>query len=146
MAEIEWFLALTDASIGRPLEQRFNVAPTVQVPIIFQGEAGMETTGTDANRRRLASPIDWSMNGSSGRGGYGVQRIREFHNEPVFCRSAFPERTHPMAIINGTEKDDELTMTRPVERAGTTCSLRPHYPGGAAGNDIFEWTTGNWLV
>ncbi len=39
MAEMERYWELTNAQIRNPLEQRFNVAPTVQVPIIFQGDA-----------------------------------------------------------------------------------------------------------
>jgi putative SOS response-associated peptidase YedK len=42
MAEMERFWALTNAQIHNPLEQRFNVAPTTFVPIIYQAPRGIE--------------------------------------------------------------------------------------------------------
>jgi putative SOS response-associated peptidase YedK len=41
-AEIERYWELTDAQIGNPLQQRFNVAPTTLVPVVYQGEHGVE--------------------------------------------------------------------------------------------------------
>ena len=58
MAEMERIWALTDAQIRNPLVQRFNVAPTVQVRIIFQSKCGLQQ---DSARWGLI-PIWWDKN------------------------------------------------------------------------------------
>lgn len=40
-AEMERYWALTAAQIRNPLAQRFNIAPTVSVPILFQEDGGL---------------------------------------------------------------------------------------------------------
>lgn len=41
-AEMERYWELTDAQIRNPLAQRFNVAPTTTVPIIYRAVDGLE--------------------------------------------------------------------------------------------------------
>jgi putative SOS response-associated peptidase YedK len=61
MAEMERYWALTDAQIRNPLEQRFNIAPTTMVPMIYQATEGVQLVGAGAVLVEGATLMVWKL-------------------------------------------------------------------------------------
>ena len=105
-AEIERYWELTDAQVRNPLEQRFNIAPTTLVPIVFQGADSLEQ---NAARWGLI-PFWWKQ--SKPPGFTFNTRLEEAATKPMWRVPLRESRCIVPAI--GWYEWKEIELTHPV--------------------------------